>query len=117
VTVGDDDVVSASSLVLSSGLSYLLQAAKFFTPWRNILRHGVKISPLSGNLGGKPPILFLPDSRQNPADTAHASEVRKYSLDRRFPVLCVLHRFRFESVPAFPSPGRKPPKFGVGRRI
>ena len=60
MTVGDDDVVSASSLVLSSGLSYLLQAAKFFTPWRKILRHGVKISPLSGNLGGKPPILFLP---------------------------------------------------------
>ena len=35
VTVGDDDVVLASSLVLSSGLSYLLQAAKF-------LRRGVK---------------------------------------------------------------------------
>ena len=33
-TVGDDDVlvsrVVSSSLVLSSGLSYLLQAAKFF---------------------------------------------------------------------------------------
>ena len=59
MTVGDDDVVSASSLVLSSGMSYLLHAAKFLTPWRK-LRHGVKISPLAGNLGGKPPILFLP---------------------------------------------------------
>ena len=50
MTVGDDDVVSASSLVLSSGLSYLLQAAKFFTLWRNILRHGVKITPQRKNL-------------------------------------------------------------------
>ena len=48
MTVGDDDVVLALSLVLSSGLSYLLQAAKFFTPWR--LRHGVKITPRRKNL-------------------------------------------------------------------
>ena len=53
----------------------------------------------------------------HPVDTAHASEVRRSSVDRRFLVLRFLHHFRFESVPAFPSPGRKPPRFGVGRRI
>ena len=50
MTVGDDDVVSASSLVLSSGLSYLLQAAKFFTPRRKNLAVGGEFRGQAPNL-------------------------------------------------------------------
>ena len=43
--------VSASSLVLSSGLCRT-SSGKAFTPWRKILCHGVKITPRHKNLAG-----------------------------------------------------------------